>query len=67
MLDFGRRLEQRWPYYVLCRRPPDTRDARLRPAPRAEVPLLFLVQEAAEEADAEERRGEEEEEEAGQD
>ena len=34
------------------RRPPDTRDPGLRPARRAEVGLLFLVQEA----DAEERR-----------
>ena len=46
-LHFGRRIEQRWPYYFLCRRPPDTRDHGLRPARRAEVTLLFLVQEAA--------------------
>ena len=51
-MDFGRRVEQRWAYYFLRRRPPDTRDAGLRPARRAEVGLLFLAQE-----DAEERRG----------
>ena len=47
ILDFGRRVEQRWAYYFLRRRPPDTRDHGLRPARRAEVALLFLVQEAA--------------------
>ena len=35
------------PYYFLRRRPPDTRDAGLRLARRAEVGLLFLAQEAA--------------------
>ena len=49
--DFGRRVEQRWAYYFLRRRPPDTRDAGLRPARRAEVALLFLVQEARRDAE----------------
>ena len=45
--DLGWRVEQRWPYYFLCRRAAETRDIGLRPACRAEVALLFLVQEAA--------------------
>ena len=44
-LDLGRRVEQRWPYYFLCRRLPHTRLHRPRLARRAEVALLFLVQE----------------------
>ena len=35
-LDLGRRVEQSWPYYLMCRRPPDTRDTGLRLAHRAE-------------------------------
>ena len=45
--DFGRRIKQRWPYYFLCRKLPHTRRTGPRPARRAEVALLFLVQEAA--------------------
>ena len=39
------------------KRPPDTREAGLRPARGAEVGLLFLAQEDAEERRGEERRG----------
>ncbi len=45
--ELGQRVEQSWPYYFLCRRLPDTRCTRLRPARRAELALLFLLQEAA--------------------
>ena len=45
ILDFGRRVEQRWPYYFLCRRAAEPWDTGSRPARRAEVALLFLVQE----------------------
>ena len=34
-----------WPYYFLCRRAAETRYTGSRPARRAEVALLFLVQE----------------------
>ena len=51
----GRRLEQGWPYYFLCRRAAETRDTGSRPARRAEVALQFLVQEAR--RDAEEEAG----------
>ena len=62
--------EQRWPYYFLCRRPPDTQDHGLRPARRAEVALLFLVQEGTSrslrgEEDKKEKEEEDEEDEAG--
>ena len=53
--DLGRRVEQRWPYYLMCRRAPDTRDPGLQPARRAEMGLLFVVQQRA--ADAEVRGG----------
>ena len=46
-LDLGRRVEQRWPYYFLCRRLPHTRCYGPWPARRAEAALLFLVREAA--------------------
>ena len=42
--DFGRRVEQRWPYYFLCRRLRHTLCSGLRPARRAEVALLFLAE-----------------------
>merc|ERR1712216_230518 len=45
ILDPGRRVEQKWLYYFLCRRAAETRDTGSRPARRAEVALLFLVQE----------------------
>ena len=35
ILDLGRRIEQRRPYYFLCRREGNTRDTRSRPARRA--------------------------------
>ena len=46
-LDFGRRVEQSWPWYFLRRRLPHTRRTGLRLARRTEVALLFLVREAA--------------------
>ena len=45
LAEIGRRVEQRWRYYFLHQRLPDTRYTRLRPPHRAEVALLFLVQE----------------------
>ena len=57
MMDFGRRVEQRWAYYFLRRRPPDTREAGLRPARRAEVGLLFLRRRTRRRGDAERRGG----------
>ena len=45
ILDLGRRVEQRWPYYFLCRRAAEPWDTGSRPARRAEVAVLFLAQE----------------------
>ena len=60
-LDFGRCVEQGWPYYFLCRRPRHTRETGLRPVRGAEVTLLFLVPSSIKKrqthADAERRRG----------
>ena len=55
-LDFGRRVEQRWPYYFFVQEAADQTGTRGRPAPRAEVVLLFLAGRAGPRANLEKRR-----------